>query len=72
MVMVPTQGTHRSIESSERQPPVGLSRGSDTGRVRSLASLALSVGRCILNWGKQSTNRTSSGTRRSVEVGDAI
>lgn len=45
-----TSFSHLSVESSV--PSVDLSRGSDTGRVRSLDSFACRVGKCLLNCGR--------------------
>lgn len=43
---------HLNMVSSEMAFPVELSRGSVTGRVLSLDSLAFRVGKCLLNWGR--------------------
>lgn len=41
--------SYLNMVSSERVSPVELSRGSATGRVLNLDSLAFSVGKCLLN-----------------------
>lgn len=51
MILKPgTPLSHLNVESSV--PTADLSRGSDTGRVRSLESFALTVGKCLLNCGR--------------------